>query len=76
MNKHDKDNLKFILSLKPQDFFTWYESLTDDDAIYAMELVVRARAELETQVAELFDNVEDCSLAKNILGKFTLKGTV
>lgn len=76
MNKHDKDNLKFILSLKPQDFFTWYESLTDDDATYAMELVVKARTELETQVAELFDNVEDFSLAKTVLGKFTLKGTV
>ena len=76
MNKHDKDNLKFILSLKPQDFHNWYESLTDDDAMYAMELVNMARSELETKVAELFDNIEDCSDAKHVLGKFTLKGTV
>ena len=76
MNDHDKDNLKFILSLKPEDFYDWYETLTDDDALYAMELVSMARSELETQVAEIFDNVEDCSLAKNVLGKFTLKGMV
>jgi hypothetical protein len=76
MNKHDKDNLKFILALKPQDFQNWYESLTEDDAMYAMELVSMARTELETQVAELFDKVEDCSDAKNVLGKFTLKGMV
>ena len=76
MNKHDKDNLKFILSLKPEEFQYWYETLTDDDALYAMELVSMARTELETQVAELFDNVLDCSEAKNVLGKFTLKGTV
>ena len=76
MNKHDKDNLKFILALKPQDFQNWYESLTEDDAMYAMELVAMARTELETQVAELFDKVEDFSDAKNVLGKFTLKGMV
>ena len=44
--------------------------------MYAMELVSMARTELETQVAELFDKVEDCSDAKNVLGKFTLKGMV
>ena len=76
MNKHDKDNLNFILALKPQDFFNWYDSLSEDDIKYATELVMQARSEIETQVAEIFDNVEDCSLAKTVLGKFTLKGMV
>ena len=78
MNNWDKSNLQFILSLDENQFDEWYSSISDDDADYAMELLKAARAEVAMQIAELYDNtVEDnLSDAKEVLGRFTLKGSV
>ena len=78
MNNWDKNNLQFILSLDENQFDEWYSSISDDDADYAMELLKAARAEVAMQIAELYDNtVEDnLSDAKEVLGRFTLKGSV
>jgi hypothetical protein len=74
MNKHDKDNLLFIMSLDIRQFNKWYDSLTPDDAEYAHELILAARTELAVQVAEIFDQAaeEDLTEANKVLKKFML----
>ena len=74
MNDWDKNNLNFIMSLSSKEFDDWYECLDDDDIKYAMELLAQARAEVAEQSASRLDTIEDITDAKNILGKFTLKG--
>jgi hypothetical protein len=76
MNQHDTENLKFILALSADQFDVWFSSLSNDDADYAMELLEMARAEVTLKVAELNDEPVSLNEAKNVLGKFTLKGKV
>lgn len=78
MNDWDKNNLQFILSLDETQFDEWYSSISDDDAEYAMELLKQARSIVSVQLAELYDEKaeEDLSDAKNVLGRFTLKGSL
>jgi len=76
MNKHDRDNYLFIMSLSPQQFENWYATISDDDAQYAIELIRMARTELIQQTAEILDDVENLFAAKEVLGKFTLTGVV
>jgi hypothetical protein len=78
MNDWDKNNLQFILALDENQFDEWYSSISDDDADYAMELLKAARAEVAMQIAELYDNTAEDNLsdAKEVLGRFTLKGSL
>jgi hypothetical protein len=75
MDKRDIENLEFIMSLKIDDLKEWYESLSDDDMQYAIELVKSACAETALKVDQLCE-VEDLADAKAVLAKFTLKGSV
>jgi len=68
MNKWDKNNFDFIMSLSSRDFEEWYVELSDDDIQYAIELMNQARLELA------MDAVENVSEAANLLKKYTLKG--
>ncbi len=74
MNKWDKDNLNFILSLNEKEFNDWYACLDQDDIEYAMEIMKQARTEVNMQLVALSDDIEDVSLAASVLKKFTLKG--
>jgi hypothetical protein len=58
MNKHDRDNLEFLLSLDPKNFEKWYESMDQDDLDYAQELMTMAAEELREQARELLVEVE------------------
>ena len=72
MNKHDRDNLNFILSLDEDGFDQWYATLSNDDVEYALEIIKAGRAELMVQAAELQDDVEDTAEAMNVLKGFML----
>lgn len=74
MNKHDRQNLMFIMSLNMDQFNEWYDTLTPDDAEYAHELIMTARAEIGVQLAEIFDQAaeEDLTEAKTVLKQFML----
>lgn len=72
MNDHDRENLSFMLNADPATLSAWYESLSPDDLIYAMELLVQARSELEMRVVELFDDVDDLTEANIVLARFRL----
>ena len=45
MNKRDRDNLNFILSLNEEQFDEWIETLDADDLDYAVELIRIGRTE-------------------------------
>jgi hypothetical protein len=72
MNDWDRNNLHFILDSDEatlDDFYSW---ATDDDLVYALNLVREARAELLVQEAELMDEVGDLSVANSVLKQFQL----
>lgn len=74
MNKHDKDNYLFLMSLDPKQFDEWFMTIDDDDIQYAMELFRMARLEIAEQIATVLDDVQDVTEASNLLKRFTLKG--
>lgn len=83
MNPHDQKNLEFLMSITPEILRDWYNTVSQEDVDYAMELLTLASAELDrtalVQAAKecvaLNDENIDCSTAKTLLSKFTLKGT-
>jgi hypothetical protein len=62
------------MSLTPEQFEQWYETISQDDIDYALDLIKRARAELTEQVANLHDDVVELTEARTVLEKFTLRG--
>ena len=74
MNKHDRDNYIFLMSLSPQQFDEWFLTIGEDDVQYAMELIQMARLEIAEQLVTLLDDVQDVSDASKLLKSFTLKG--
>jgi hypothetical protein len=76
MNKWDRDNLNFILSLDERGFDEWYATLDQDDLDYAMELLKQARTEVGMQMAAVFDDTTDMEAACEVLSKFTLSKKV
>lgn len=75
MNKHDRDNLEFLLSLKSQtDWEQWALTCTEDDFIYAIELIKTAQSEADVRSMELDEAAQDdegldCTLANEIINR-------
>jgi hypothetical protein len=55
MNAHDKSNLDFVISLDDDEFDQWAEHASNDDLLYALELISTAKAELELERLEVLD---------------------
>lgn len=75
MNKKDRDNLNYIMSLDDEQFDIWLESIHQDDIDYAMELIRQARSEYlleEMELMELTDS-DDHTEAKNIIRRIMKK---
>ena len=71
MNDRDLKNIYFILTRKPSELEEWWETLTNDDQLYALEIVKQYRIELES--IAFYDNEKiDVTEAKNYLKKFQL----
>ena len=72
MNGKDINNIYFILTRTPEELSVWWESLSEDDQLYALEIVKAYRKELE---ATAFYDEEDIDTteAKNYLKKFQLQ---
>jgi hypothetical protein len=73
MNNHDRANLEFMLSASKETLAEWYNTLSEDDLAYAQELLNAASLELAMRIVELYDDVPDVDLAKNMLDKYRLK---
>ena len=72
MNDHDRENLRFIMSLDEVGFEKWTAELSADDVDYAIDLLKAARTEVILKCAEYTDDVEDTSEANSVLKKFML----
>lgn len=55
MNKHDFENLKFLLSTDKKGLHRWMNQATDDDFKYAMELIDTYTRGLSAHWNELAD---------------------
>lgn len=62
------NNLMFLLKADDVTFRHWIENCSIDDIAYANELITAYRQEK----IYLADEVEDLTLAKSVLNKFTL----
>jgi hypothetical protein len=76
MNDYDKNNLEFLMSLKNQEEWKqWAECCSDDDFVYAMELLQTAMAEVEVKHMELVESLQkeiDLTAAQTVLSRFAL----
>lgn len=68
MTDKDMNNLMFLLKADDVTFRHWIENCSIDDIAYANELITAYRQEK----IYLADEVEDLTLAKSVLNKFTL----
>ena len=71
MNDRDIKNIHYILTRTPEELMVWWETLSEDDQSYAVEIVKAYREELEATAcydSEYIDTTE----AKNYLNKFQL----
>ena len=76
MNDFDRENVNFLLNASKEDMEDWYLHATEDDYNYALEIIRRARTELEMQELELIDGeieYDDLIEARSVLSKFALK---
>ena len=64
--ERDYKNIYFILNKTPKELLSWWESLSDDDREYAMEILTNYRKMLKEPV------VEEYTLAREYLKKFQL----
>ena len=72
MNTHDRNNLRFLLSLTDDAFLEFAQSVSQDDIDYALELLIAYRNELTLAAMDApVDNVE---IAKIYLTIFLLGG--
>jgi len=53
MNQHDSANLKFLINASPETLRSWYAQATDDDLIYAMEILFQFEVELSNTIDSL-----------------------
>ena len=75
MNNHDRDNLQFLLSADKKTMESWYQTVSEDDVEYALELLQLYRTELALREFEIIDTEaeQDLSQAQAVLSRFTLK---
>ena len=75
MDKWDRDNLNFLLSVDEDTFEEFMAQSSEDDIQYAIELIQTHKAELLTRQIELEDAlVEETGLdeAQAVLARFRL----
>jgi hypothetical protein len=72
MNKHDQDNLHFLLHADNATLQDWYDKMDHADHVYAAELLHQAQLELSARMDTLAEPAEDLSAANAILSKFRL----
>lgn len=85
MEPRDYENIKFILSKTPAELFDWWESLDDEDRMYAVEIVRIYNKELLNDLSNVDKVLEkefplryvelelDTTEAKEYLKKFQLQ---
>jgi hypothetical protein len=74
MNNWDRGNLDFILNSSDADLEDFYSWASDEDLLYALQLIQLAKAELELEEIEMLEAEadEDLSQAQAVLERFRL----
>ena len=74
MNDWDRGNLDFILNSSDADLEDFYSWASDEDLLYALELIQLAKAELEVEEIEMLEAEadEDLSQARAVMEQFRL----
>ena len=77
MDKWDRDNLEFLLSVDEATFDDFMAQSSEDDIQYAIELIQTHKAELLARQLELEDALNeeegiDLSAAQSVLARFRL----
>ena len=74
MNDWDRGHLDFILNSSDADLEDFYSWASDEDLLYALELIQLAKAELEVEEIEMLEAEadEDLSQARAVLEQFRL----
>ena len=74
MNDWARGNLDFILNSSDADLEDFYSWASDEDLLYALELIQLAKAELEVEEIEMLEAEadEDLSQARAVLEQFRL----
>ena len=67
MNEYDRKNLEFLLTASQDVLRHWYDSVDEDDRVYASELLTAYGKELTLKSILLNDHVTDVSQAANLL---------
>jgi hypothetical protein len=67
MNDHDAGNLRFLLSADEQTLTDWYDSASEDDILYARDLLAVAHLNLIDRVV---DNMTEFSDTTAIMQRF------
>lgn len=49
MNQHDRDNLNFLMTAADSVLREWYSSASEEDLIYAQELLDEYQSELDRE---------------------------
>jgi hypothetical protein len=79
MDKHDRENLNFILTRTQDQLIEWFQNIREDgnqDEIdYALEMMVHAKCQIELELLTMTDHDAELnlSLARNYLQRFRLQ---
>lgn len=73
MDQHDRNNLHFILGTQGKELEEWHAGLSDDEKLYAFDLLQTYKEELDHKSILVSDTrIIDCSVANSILNQFRL----
>jgi hypothetical protein len=76
MNDFDRENLSFLLNVDKETLKEWYDTVGEDDHLYASELMERYSEELKMKKILITDSkIKNTYVAIDLLRKFTLGGT-
>lgn len=64
MDDNDRENVKFLLEISPDNFIAWSKEVDLEDLRYAHSLI-------SVTIAECIDDVADLTAANSYLKKFT-----
>lgn len=78
MTQYDLDNLRFLLTVSKETLKDWFETVDEDDIVYALELLEKAKTDVDAKtmmIDVLIDNGDamDVTAASEYLSKFTLR---
>lgn len=72
MTEHDRNNLNFLLTIDDNSLAKWFETASDDDLIYAFELIQEYKDKMKELYVEYDLQTSDLKEANDILEKFKL----